>query len=433
MDAEIKTRILDLPDDCLIPIFENLSFSDLLSVFESHKYFQVAAKQSFSLNYKTIRIQQYRSRNDYIINESSELVNRLNLTNIFETFGTCIKSLQLQSNLGSNMTSLLYLVNNYCSESLKRLSLNCSMIDGRKINDFIDLFKHLEALEVVSGIDNDTFEKILIYCENLRDLIVNVENLRLESFLPKIHSKLERIFYRLNKRDISMQNVINFLQRHPNLKVLNISKLFLATSECLNYLANVELLRVDLRSKHADLSRTDWNRLFQLEHLKRLDLFFNQDISDSLMKVPSKPPSNLEILALNVNYLKNVFDLLDTFTFNNLKILTISCLSSEKKYFGVIDPIVIKSVIKKLPNLEEIQFFYFRDEAFENLLQIVKASNSLKTVVLLRRDVSDSNFSHLMEFISCKEKEMKLETPRKVVIGAHSGEIWRHDYFYMHF
>lgn len=433
MEPIIQTSILDLPEDCLIPIFMNLPIFDLLSVYESQKYFHEAAKHSFSLKYKRLCVKQYRQYTVYNINDTMSFMDRLSLAKLFETFGSCMKSLQLQSNLTTNMTSLLRLVNDCCAGSVKRLSINCSSIEGRKIIAFTNLYKHLETLEVVSGFDTATFERILIKCENLKDLIINVECLRPESFLPRIHSTLERIFFRMNKQLISHQTALSFILNHPNLKTLYISKVFVATNQCLDYLDNIEVLRVDMRATPRTLLDVSWRQLFQLVNLKHLDLVSNADIGRTLPNFTLKPVTKVEILALSFNYLKNVFEILDAFTFTNLKILIISCQSTEERYFEGINPLFVINVIKQLPNLEEVQFFYFPRNAFVNLMHIVEASDSLKTIVLLQRDINDDDKTQLMELLDTKKRLLQLTNPIKLVVGANFGEIWRHDYFFMHF
>lgn len=429
----IETSIMNLPDDCLLAIFNQLSVLDLIAIYKTHKHFRTTVTYFVSVHYKSMHIKYSSYIGNYVI--SGIILNRLNLENFFETFGKCFETLTLEpyDYIKSDVAAILSLANSYCSGSIKRLTLNYVTINETMISKFSVLFKHLNGLKIISGIDNGTFEKTLIECENLKDLVINHEHLRPELFLSKISTKLERIWYCHNNMDISIQDIRYFLVAHPKLKVLSIANVFVASDECLNYLANVELLRLDMRSKIPGVcqSKIDWNRLFQLKHLRRFDLLFDQDISDSLLQVTSKPPTNVEILALtlNLNHFTNIFDLLNTFTFVNLRILTISYLSNGNKHIGFIDPLVIKRVVKKLLYLEQIQFFHFPCEGFEYLIEIVKASNSLKTVVLLEDDVNYSDISRLNKLIRSKQNELNSSVGVKLIIIKDSEEMWKYDYF----
>lgn len=129
-------NILDLPDDCLISIFNRFAVRDLLSVHKTCKRFSYVAQRCFSLSHREVEIafrENYNGETDYGFTLSTgygcDLFDNTdfnNLHTIFKFFGKSMSRLFIRQKLDSEeavpeIRFVLRWADEYCGENLTEL------------------------------------------------------------------------------------------------------------------------------------------------------------------------------------------------------------------------------------------------------------------------------------------------------------------------
>lgn len=459
---DVDLTILDLSDDCLIPIFNNLNPLDLVSVYDCCEYFQPAAKYCFSKNYKAMKIFEskilfpmplYRERLKNMVPPFNEVSDRegygrynfkfvlkyrmynkenveyTSLLKILCCFGKYVKEINFkyfekiakefeghpqEIKCKSNFYHILKVANDYCGEELKSFSLSSlHFVDVAKIDEFGNLFKRLEKFSTES-VRSAIIEKCLDHCENLKELVINRSQVQLPMIL-KTFDRLEKFdcierSFPLDIRPLSM-----FLRNHPNLKYVNIRNWLLGTPDYLNFLQNVETLELGLqRQDRPSLSKFDWVKLLQIPKLKSITIYITVNVSESFAKIQNTPQSSIECIDLKTSRFKYIADLLSVFTFNNLKVLKICPIALEKTYFiSNVDINIFQSFVEALKNVEELHFNGLSDNFNTFLLQFVRLIPHLKIVVLSTRERNhDFVIMNILDLANLKQVKNTLLTIR---------------------
>lgn len=390
---QVKTqsdlKITDLPDDCLIKIFNFISMTDLLAMYKTHSQFESPAIKSFSNNFKHLQLEPISGNKAYLYPQYKRTFCSISSfknygAEIFEVFGSAIQSLKIMSMCWHKIdtTEILSILNEHNSPHFKCLHLSGVTIDDTKIASLRNVFRYLEEFRVEKSLSNTALERCINSCNNLKSLSVIGRKNIYHSMLPRHCPQLEKIFYASRRNKLKLTNLGEFLQRCSNLKFIKIRKMFTPTMECLKYLENVEMLSVDLRSVNLeDLKQVDFKDLLQLRSLKRLELFSYENIAVAI-KQGERVNTNIEELALNIWSMDDACCILNAFTYTNLKKLSIAYLSENVWGNDNFTSAVIEGFSQNLDNLEEIQLSNF-SEQFENLILFVKYARHVKRLILL--------------------------------------------------
>lgn len=388
-EMETNLNILDLPDDCLILTYKKLCFPDLLSIHKSCKYFHNAVESTFLINHKVMDITCWNYSDTYSIRTtydcSNAIVNLNDMAKIFRIFGRWITSLTISGAnehfFGTDVSQILCLLNEYSKGKLKCLSLENVTLNADRIDNFADLLRQLEMIRVKNIFSSLALEKCINYCENLKDLVIIADKKIEYSFLlspPK--SKLERIVYQCISNNMETDDIIQLVQRCPNLNTVRISGTFIPASDNLKYLKNVQTLSIDLRNA-PDLEQLDWTGLFQLDKLKRLEIDLGENVSETLLsKVTPKPSTDLQTLVLRVSCFNDVINFLKTFTYHKLTTLILNC--DRVIEVPDVQPNVIKTFAKNLNQLNEVHFIHLPMDGFNYVLQLLENAQYLSSLTL---------------------------------------------------
>lgn len=412
-------QLIDLPDECLSMIFDNLCFLDLHSVFQTCRRFGPSAVYSTRSANKAVRIASTpKDRGHYYVEVDQSpfgwrAQNFSDLKNLFENLGDCIRSLELFAGNASDMTQILLLANQYCGVNLKSLSLELVVLGENRIDDFANVFKHLETLRLENTTISDTvifmrtyktilqnaaLRKCLGYCQNLKELTV-----------------LGTIFDGEDTRIL--------LELHPKLKSIKVPGIFLPIPQYLNHLSSSETLLVDLKTMPlTTLQQIDWTKLFQLENLSHLELMLKKTtpLTDLSLRLPENPSTNIQTLVLKTYHFNDVYDILTSFTYTNLKKLVIyfdyRCLKSGHNQ----KPPESQQLIRNLRNVEDLQLIMFTRGMLNDWIgALVRNTPNLKRLTLLPligMQISLDDVGQLVEIQKVKNRLLKV---------YHESSMWR--------
>lgn len=375
-------NLTDLSDEILFEIFKNLPIYDLMSILNTCKRVRRVVDYCISTNHKNIQIDISEYSLLYINCDLHHPISKNRLVTFFTNFGKYLKTLEIRDGDGeSDLTWILHLVNRFCSKNLKSLVLENGSVDVGQSDQFSDLFKNLKKFhsKCVKNI-----EKCLNCCENLVELSVQTAKATNNSLLANTYPELERIVYDFNESTVEPEEVLEFLKNHSKLKLIKLSNLLPPTARYLKHIKNVETLFIDVGAMAIiDSNTIDWIQLFQLDNLKQLELKLTRDtIHSSLGTVIANPSTKIETLALKVFHLNDVLDLLQAFTYENLKKLVVSSYLFTKMWYRS-NAELTDSYTKALENIEELHFLDFSENFFnEFVLPLVKNAGILKRLLL---------------------------------------------------
>lgn len=375
-------NILELPDDCLIMVFSQLNFFDLLQVNETCKRFQILSLHNLKTVCNSIRI-ECTNHIDFAIAAADEQPTEMTLDDLerfFRNFGRYVKSLSFigGDEVVVDISPVLYLVSEHCCGSVTALSLRNVQIDGAHIEALKDLFERLSDFEVIKALNHATLEKCIKYARNVKRL--TIVGYHKDQLLLKIHSTLVEFFYDFVYIEIGHLRM--FFQNHPNLTALKVLRVFTLTTELLHYLQNIRKLSINMKCVCDDSSKNNLIGLFQLKHVQQLELILSKNIGDLLGNVAGMPVTEIEVLALKARQIRDACDLLQAFTFINLKKLVI-CFNWNINPCGDMQPDEICWISKRLCNVEELHFINFTRDFFNKfVVQFVKYASKLKILVL---------------------------------------------------
>lgn len=410
--TEMDLTIIELPDKCLIPIFNKLSAYDLVSVYECCERFQPAAEYCFSKNYNIMKVSEKKIKswsptyrkiqmerhstnrgfNAGDIMEirwyNEEVVDDNTLLKAIRFFGKHLTEINVGYFKTLSPFQILRAANEYCGENLTILHLaSIDAHDVERIDEIVNLLKRLEKFTILP-VANHFYGKCLVHCDNLKELTVNRLHAT-DSILQKTFVNLEKFECFERTRPFNLTVFRTFLEKHPNLKIVNVmGMVLLGSPDYLNLVPNVETIILDLQ--HAiqlSLNKVDWVKLFQMPKLRTIKLALGMEIRGSLAKVPSGTSSSIETIEFGIPRLKDAADLLGTFTFNNLKVLKIFPNSFVSSW--PIENVELKgTIVKAIKNLEEIHFDGFPSGFNNFLLKFVKVVPHLKVLVLSPRGIN---------------------------------------------
>lgn len=418
LDSE--TIILDLPDDCLIPIFNYLGILDLVSVHIACEHFQPAAEYSFQLDYKEINvctIENAKCENSYVLNCKNRPMNHVEvfspnaeetIKNMFKIFGKSITSLQLHERIQSpGLSQFLYAANDHCSKNLKCITLEAIPISYfNRHENLTDLGKHLESLQIWNYRDDrpcDELNKFLTIFTGLEELTISVLRSKPEPILKGIHGSLEKLTLGIYEYDITSEEISEFLKNHQRLKIFKSFGSFIPTTETLNHVSNIEMIMLDISNLTSfALEQINWIGLLQLNNLKRLEVYFGlkaninfHNSGHSSFDKTSRPKTSIETLGVNVSTTKQLTDLLSFFHYQSLKKLMVYF---EHNYSDDIQYQVDtwEKIAKNSEKLNELYLYSVSSPASINVvLELVKIAKSLKYLHLCDSSISNHDVSRL--------------------------------------
>lgn len=413
-----ETTILDLPDECLIEIFNYIiDFDDLISVHEACEHFQRAAEYQFWREIKHITI-LYNSNNIFYMRvngRNGENRNRAAVFNVFKRFGSCITSLGLSvksAEAQRDIQTVLAMVQTYCGVRLKSLCLQNVCITDLNLRDFRHLLRNLEKLELISfseyifpnesqtdgSIIVSRLEECINYCENLKELSIDGDS---EYSLPRrMHSKVEKFTICLWHEGIKRATVREFFKNHQDLKAIRVHYFPNALLDCLEYMNNVDSLYVDVMPTSVS-NKIDWIRLFHLPNLKRLELYLNEITYRSLVKkVTTKPITNIETLELRISFngMDMAYGLLTIFTYKNLKRLVIGGNEGDRP----------RPELNMSKNFDQLEGLCFLSTSIDVLIDFVRRANSLKVLCVPWCKISYGDLIRLAKIQQVKGMELQI-------------------------
>lgn len=413
-----KKNILELPDDCLIMIFNQLNFPDLLQAQETCKRFQALSLYSFKAICHSIKIQCIDD-STFVVTASGKRENRQKMTydaikDFLKHFGMHITSLSVIGIDEVDITSILDLVKIHCPNNLESLNLQNVQIDIMQLENFKCLFEQLDEFGVIKALNPSTLEKCIKYSRNVRRL--KIIGYHKDQLLLKIHSKLEEFFYDFVY--IEMGHLRMFLQNYPNLKSIKVLRVFTLTTELLNYLKNIIKLSINMKCVCDNSQNNNLVGLFQLKQLKQLELISGKNITDLLLNITSSPVTKIEVLALKARQIRDACDLLRTFEFTNLTKLVI-CFYWNIDPCGDIGPAEISLIMKRLDSIKELHFINFTRDFFNKfVLQFVKYTQNLSILVLSPKTAIDLRVEDLCSLVDIqKTKNFRLTVEHEDVIN----------------
>lgn len=388
-------HILDLPDDCLIPIFRPLQVTDLLSVHKTCEKFQTPARHAFIASHTSLEIVQL-DRDWFSIKTGSKTGcghgDFGDVKKLLQIFGKCIRVLKIIRQCNDwtgDVRPVLQLLDTCCGEKLKSLAL--IEVSAYEIGDVSKVFRHLRNLELEDFRDSSTssgVEKCLRLSENLMTFSITQYNSLPGSVLLRLNHQLEHISCNFMDNNLTEADLNHFLREHPNLKTIKFLPTFIPTVQCLSHLSNVETLYVNVESlTRADLHQIDWTGLFQLPNLQYLEVKLFRSVGESLathaMQTSTPIITYICSLILNAFHFKDICDTLAAFQYERLQKLVIPFYGGLTTIGATMRPKLINAFASNLKNVKELHFLNFTRDFFNSfILEFVKIIDCLEMLFL---------------------------------------------------
>lgn len=205
-------NLVDLPDDCLIQIFQNLTVAELSSVASTCNRFKTIARDVFPSVHKSNCLEI----------DINSVARRRQASSILQNFGdlvTTVKVIFYHKNHPNFYNISVYnLMLKYCTGTLNKLELNnCKILQPGKIADATALFRNTKELVVYNSPAIDS--SFLSAAPELTRLSLNgFLPTRAVTFLANQYPQLEALTLN-NSEDWKwdIMNINDFLKRQPRL------------------------------------------------------------------------------------------------------------------------------------------------------------------------------------------------------------------------
>lgn len=388
------SNILCLPDDCLTMILDQLDFHELMLVRSTCKQFNATVASCMKRHRLRLEI-EYVEYDFYFVrfdNDASKTYQYTynGLSRIFQKFENRIISIQLVGEMFNcgNVTQILYLANQYCGKYLKSLSLKHVKINSTEIRNFWYLFKYLRHFSILADYDDIPLDGCINLCENL----------------TSISALYNRIYY-------PDANFFDFIGKNPNLKHIKFLNIATPVRNYLNQLNDVRTLFIHLDPMNAhNINGENWIRLLQFKNLKQLELKIEgEQIINALLSVSHEPVTNIESFGVNVQNVEFILYIFKAFTFRNLTriVLSFDFVDGTESY----DQSTIETIARNLFNVKEFHILDFSiNVSYQFVLEIMKNSQNLHTVVMLPRQREGIIPDRVLDMIRIQQRKKKLLT-----------------------
>lgn len=381
-DPESPSNIINkLNDDCVKEIFKSLSLRDLCAASGTCVQFRENAKFIFKCKFSELKLsgvigegESYISivvrRKDHRLH--FEYVRSMNLIeNLFENFGTLIKSIDLINVPFSKDIQVQQLIAKYCSGD--KSSLTKLFYDGvphvenedslLRLQSVFSRLKHLHIQKLQSG----NASTLLIACRELIDL--NIEKCT-------------------DMNVMNDQTFAQILQSNQQIKRLSSPRITL-TEQTLRaiglYVPQLEYLKGDFYCNENEIedAKRNLNYLGRLSRLKSLKICYRKDIPvKELINIMVDGNVPIEDLTLHgVGLDANVFDSLTELS--QIKRLTVAWLRLRDRNDQLAE------AIKKMKSLRFLHVIYFSKHIgidITRLIQVAATLKELKTCEVYKHD-----------------------------------------------
>lgn len=377
-----ETNFMDLNLDCQLMIFEKLSFSGLISMMETNKYFSQLATDVFRRKFSGTRIQFQAPLLDTTVTYNQtegpiKLKDFDTISKVFKYFGPLIKSLKAKY-LTSDMeiqTTINQLINTQCSDTLKQFD-----IISYKNNFFDDFSKPFKGVENVSV--RGLFARFGGEDFCFSTLFPNMQRLTLQLAKGQNMSWFDREFKHLTHVNIDFcyydapgcfdeEILEKFVNKNPQIQSLRISYL---SRKLLKYIAkrlnSLETLQVEYYDDDDDttLQNDDRDEIY-FENLKNLtmkrgdqsmprNIFFQNLVELRTDANPRKCTRWIEFIETN----------------KNLKKLVVFGRFLKKEE-------IVRMAAAKL-NLVEVTMRCKKDMDYQTIVTFIEKSNQLRKLTL---------------------------------------------------
>lgn len=376
-----KPSLLTLNPDCLLKLFDYLDLVDLCSMAETCTSLFNYAKYHFRLKHKNF---------DFASMYNGDLLDVGNATQLLRIFGDQIRTLKVSRdffkdnavhypNTDTVSNQLLRSVADYCQQIVKVLALDgINFAPGMLVDHLSALCNSLEML----SLDQCTMYDVA-WCnmQNLKVLkLTEVEGFEAYFWRVKFN-KLEVV--ELERLDIDVENLTNFIHSVPNIKRLSIVKCGYITTAifgAIKLLKNLEELEFQLNrpNRSEEVHQRDLMHLTELKKLKVLKLHCNKKSVRQLIDGICEKKISLEQLELA----HGLVDIATVEAITKLKTVKVLKLNNMIEFADYL----MSPIAKKMNQLEE---FHIKTEANITQFRIKEIVRSANRLTCLKIDAND--------------------------------------------
>lgn len=392
-ESSSEININDVIQECLEGIFMYLHFEDLVNVADVSKYFRNCAYLPFSRKYsrKIIEIPAfpYDKRHSYVRRPDIKITHFRFALRTIRCFGHLITQINMtfidrgHINITRNNSYILHHMNEYCSESLVKLSM--LTIDDSHIDSLEKPFLKVEEFKIERSFNFN----------RLNELFPNVRRLSFSraydiSCISKYFPQLEHL--KINVNAGKMKECDGFtaaLRFNPQLRSLSIncSKGYNLIKTVQPYLQSIEIL--DL---HIDLCSKEILEMIHLPNLLEFKLNLYEPRSRSLRNIPFLC-NRLKEFTIG----GKLIEIEQFYMFIN-EHSTIEKLTFNYKTKFINDLIDKEQLIKSLPLLREISFLptdiclgnIFTCMSIDFIIKLLENFKSVQRCIFYCQDSEDS-------------------------------------------
>lgn len=412
------TTILDLGDKLLRDIFEQLDGLDLNAVADVCTTFRSNAMAVFSSKFKSQRFEIW-------IHEKQ----MPQLRSIIRNFGRLMKnfSLELDRSLYVRSSEIFKLLNNYCGESLTKLSLQHIKFTPDDMSTIMDVFKRLHELQLhrcwwtPKWLASEMFSQ----CLQLRKLnVADIQNHRKDDldFPARVRVPQMTTFSLNYCPSASIDAVEDFLAENEQLRDIEIVCCRRITSHIIDsiiaFVPNVERLSIQQSILDRDFIENAM-KLKRLRQLKALELHGNRKSIFPILHELTTAQIPLE--KLRMTHLSSAL------------VGEISKMHGSLKHLGLFNLLVdmrLPDLVKLMENLPALNSLYLDYPSIrsDDLVEIVRRAPNLRELEILI-EVTPKFYAKLVAVIAarpCKWTLKVIAPPSSIRVPIHTLELNQH-------
>lgn len=268
-NISIEKTFNDLNDDCIEELLRRLPTKEIAKMSMVNVRINTLSKNLFK---------RLRSSNRFkiiLFGERPE-IERIAIDNSVKAFGKFIEKLQIS---GAHPLSQLHfnslrMINQYCGKSLQYLKICGFNVHNETAGQMRNLMQNIQTITLKTCStteENDIFDLLLKYCNNLRYLNIVSCKFNPESWLNRTYDHLESIFFRYQNGKTIEKYLQNFFQLNQRMKQVTIqANLTKLPANLATNALNMESIAFGI---HKTATVESFEPIFHLARLKELTIY----------------------------------------------------------------------------------------------------------------------------------------------------------------